>query len=286
MRLTRLLTAVLAISVGLLGAAPVAAAGTRPVGPVIAIDHGPRPVIGLHRLAHSIIPEATQWTSTTWSGWVDAADTNVELRYVTANFTVPTTHCPSYGAEAGMWVGLDGWYSTSKTVEQVGVVAECVIQTPSGVMPAYVSFWEMYPNGPVVKNYVSPGDTIAVSVYFNSSTDQYGLALSDSNTTSPDINVSKYCPSGYTCHNSSAEVIVEDPGNGGPANGNYLANFGKVSFSNIAVTSRNGTHGTLEGNSPWSANEVTMKYNGIVMAQPSDRTNGYTAFTDTYKSSG
>jgi Peptidase A4 family len=86
------------------------------------------------------------------------------------------------------------------------------------VLPEYFFWYEMYPNGTVAQNHVSPGDTISLSVYYNSSTNKYNLALTDSATTSPDINVFKSCPNGSTCRNTSAEVIVEDPG-GGPTKG-------------------------------------------------------------------
>jgi peptidase A4-like protein len=289
MRLTRPLI-VATVLAGLFAAVPLASAGVavRLPSPAIVMGHESQQLTRLHALSRDavgdIVPDATVNTTSIWSGWVDKANTNVELRFVTANFVVPSVTCPGFGYDSSFWVGLDGWGSS--TVEQVGVDGYCDIQGPNGVLPEYFSWYEMYPNGTVAQNYVSPGDVISVSVYYDSSTSKYDLALSDSNSTSPDISVAKYCPSGHTCHNASAEVITEDPG-GGPTKSVYLAKFSKVNFSLVAVTSRNGTHGTLEGNSLWSAHEIIMEYPGTtVMAQPSDRTSGYTAFSDTYKSSG
>jgi len=234
----------------------------------------------------------TYWNSPTWSGWIDIANKNVELRYVTANFTVPTVHCGASGEEALFFVGLDGWSATgipvpvNKTVEQAGVFVKCDISTPSGIMPSYHAWYEMYPDPSHTGGAVSAGDTIAVSVYHNSATGDYSLALGDSNSTSPDFNVTKTCPSGYTCHNATAEVIVEDPDHGAP-NGVYLANFGTIGFIDVAVTSRNGTHGNLLGNSLWTANKITMVYPGsTVMALPGGRNANYTGFNETWKSSG
>jgi hypothetical protein len=236
------------------------------------------------------VPDAHEWTDQVWAGWVDVGDQNVELRDVTANFNVPTVTCNGADEAAAFWVGLDGFGASTtpvtdnQTVEQVGIEVECV-STPSGYVPDYYSFWEIYPNNPNPIGYVNPGDGIAASVYYNDSTLKYNLTLSDSNTTSADINTFQGCTTIYICHNATAEVIAEDPGMG-VSHGVYLADFGKVSFSQVGVTSRNGTHGTLEGNSLWSANEETMEYHGTLMAQPSDRSDSNTDFSVTWKNSG
>lgn len=275
---------------GALAAAPAALAATRPPGPAMITGHGggmnlgragdPLPP-GLPSVAE---PDYTSTTQDAWAGWADVADTNVELRFVTANFVVPTVTCPGRDYEADFWVGLDG-NGEGSTVEQVGVDALCDISLPSGgYAPDYTSWWEMYPDGPHTVGSVSPGDEIAVAVYDNSSTGNYSLALSDSNSTSPDISKNEPCPSSYTCHNATAEVIAEDPG-GGASKGVNLAKFSKVTFSQIAVTSRNGTHGTLEGNNLWSSNESIMAYKGNAMATPSARNDGATSFTVTWNGS-
>ena len=285
------LPVVAVILAGGLAAAPAALAATSTPGPAVITGYGHgmnlgRPAGAVPSGLPSVIePDYTSTTQSLWAGWADVADTNVELRYVTSNFVVPTVSCPGHGYEADFWVGLDGDQEGS-TVEQVGVDALCDISLPSGgYAPTYTSWWEMYPNPPHVQGNVSPGDQIAASVYYNSTTGEYSLALNDSNRTSPDINLNKYCPSGYTCHNKTAEVIAEDPG-GGPSKGVYLAKFSNLTFSLVGVTSRNGTHGTLEGNSLWSSNKLIMAYQGNAMATPSDRNNGYTSFNVTWKGGG
>jgi hypothetical protein len=52
------------------------------------------------------------------------------------------------------------------------------------------------------------------------------------------------------------------------------------------VTSRNGTKGALQGNDLWTANKITMAYQGTVMAKPSARTNNYHDFSDTWNYAG
>lgn len=274
---------------GLLAAVPTASAGTRPAGPAVVISHrvtghAARPDFRLPRLADPEVPGATQDTSPNWAGWVDQANTNVQLRYVAATFTVPTVTCTGNDEDAYFWVGLDGWPSTNLTVEQAGIEVLC-ISTPSGNIPEYVSFYETAPKRPVSVDNVKPGDSISVDVYYDSDNNMYNLTLTDASAASADFNKPLPCPSGSTCHNSSAEVITEDPG-GGPSDGVFLAKFTKVSFTSISVTSRDGTHGTLEGNSLWSAHEVTMEDSSGLMAQPSGRTDSNTAFTATWKGTG
>jgi Peptidase A4 family len=245
--------------------------------------------------ADPLEPDATQWTSQEWSGWADVAKENVNLRFVTANFTVPTVKCGALGQSAYLWVGLDGFAASgipvpnNNTVEQAGVAVVCNVSTPSGPEPSYYSFWEMFApgpgHGPHTKGGVSPGDVIAVSVFYNSAANDYNLQLNDSNSTTPDISTAQSCPSGNICHNATAEVIAEDPG-GGPAKGVYLANFHTVNFTSVGVTSRNGTKGALQGNSLWTANKITMAYQGTVMAKPSARTNNYHDFSDTWNYAG
>ncbi len=276
---------------GALAVAPAALAAARPPGPAVMIGHGHGMNLGRAAaplpsgLPSVTEPDHTSTTQSRWAGWADVADSSVALRYVTANFVVPTVSCPGRGYEVDFWVGLDG-DGEGGTVEQTGVDALCDIPLPSGgYAPDYTSWWEMYPNGVHTKGDVSPGDQIAASVFYNSSTDQYNLQLSDGSSTRPDINAFEFCPGGSTCHNKTAEVIAEDPGFG-PSKSVFLAKFTKVTFTEIGVTSRDGTHGTLEGNSLWSSNELIMAYKGHAMATPSARNDGATSFNVTWNGSG
>lgn len=235
--------------------------------------------------ADSLEPDAAQYSSAFFAGWADVAKQNVELRYVTATFKVPSVgSCTSGDQGATFWVGLDGWSTPSTpvqpntTVEQVGVSVQCVQEQPAGpYYPHYYGFWEIVPNGSHRPTTLGAGDKVTVSVYFNSNTNEYNLVLNDSNRSSADINTSQPCPSGSICHNATAEVIAEDP-NGGPAKGFDLADFGTVSFTGAQVTSRDGTQGALQSNSLWNANHIHMEYNGNKMANTSGRTNNYQDF--------
>ncbi|HLJ98634.1 MAG TPA: G1 family glutamic endopeptidase [Streptosporangiaceae bacterium] len=251
------------------GAAATPALGPAPPGPAAdPLPPGLPSVIG---------PDFFTTPNARWAGWADIAYAHVELRYVAANFVVPTVHCASPGAEAAFWVGLDG-DQVDSTVEQVGVDVVC----DSHANPVYSSVWEMYPGGPHSVGSVSPGDDIEASVYYDNPTGVYTLNLTDSGHPAADINHPTGCLFGG-CHNLTAEVIAEDPGGGAPKV--QLAQFTPVTFTGVAVTSLDGTRGTLEANSLWNSNELIMQYQDP-MASPSPRVDGYTAFTVTWAGGG
>jgi Peptidase A4 family len=217
-------------------------------------------------------------TSGNWSGWADAADKNVALRFVQADWNIPSISCArsTEGSEGAaytsQWVGLDGF--SSSTVEQTGTTAFCQGTDPA----AYYAWYEFYPMDPVTFSGVSPGDAMDASVYFNGST--YTTTLTDLTTGSARTRTQR-CPSGSTCANSSAEVIMEDPGDSAPGLG--LAAFGQVNFTSARVTSRNGTKGTLASGGLWKATQINLadSSNGQVLATAGPLEGG-AAFADTW----
>ena len=185
---------------------------------------GFRPALGIRvpasRLPH-LTPKATN-LSTNWSGYTALANKNVAVRFVGADWNVPSINpaeCvpgTSGFAYAIHWVGLDGFGSTpngsSTTVEQIGTGADC----QSGGTISYYTFYEMSPAPPVVFTGVSPGDAITSSVYFNSASNQYNLVLTDV-TTGSQINVDQSCPAGVQpdgttgrCHACSSSPATMD----------------------------------------------------------------------------
>jgi hypothetical protein len=271
-------------------AALAAAIAMAPVASATASTASPHPRVHLHgfhfvtgaRLPRTVLPHlprATTADSQNWSGYAAVAHTNVALRYVTSTFTVPSINCSkvaigsagqTYAAE---WVGLDGFNST--TVEQTGVDSFCDSSSGAATNQAW---YEMYPLDPVVFSGVNPGDTIWVSVYYDSSTSQYQLFLDDE-TTGSTMETNQPCPSGSTCDRNSAEVIEEDPG-GSVAGGINLADFGTMNFSASHVTSRSGLHGTLSAGKLWSTTDIVMQDpSGDDMATPSALTDSGADFS-------
>ena len=112
----------------------------------------------------------------------------------------------------------------------------------------------MYPAAPVVFTGASPGDALQASTYYNSSTGNYSLVVTD--LTQSGAGVSETIKCAGTCQNSSAEVVSEAPGGGPPAYG--LADYGAQNYTTVGVTSRSGTKGTLAANKLWSSDSIKM----------------------------
>ncbi len=227
-----------------------------------------------------------------WTGYVDTACSTCHLRYVNANFKVPTLNCAN--SDAGedwmwmsMWAGLDG--DGDSTVEQVGVQANCTSFADSSAN--YFFFYEMAPDGyvKVTDVPVTAGDSVSVSVYYDQSSGVYQFTL-ENNTTSTGTAYEATCPVGYTCENKTAEVIaeVDDPG---PPEYD-LPDFGTVTFSGTTVTSYDGTKGDLCGTSSdglWTdANVHTVDIYGQTLSTAGSTTtcSGPDGFTATYEASG
>src|SRR5215469_7158773 len=210
-------------------------------------------------------------TTSNWSGYADIACPTCSLRYVSADFTVPhlnTAKSPD-NSWAGHWVGLDG--ATDNTVEQVGIDTYV-----SGGVDYYYAWYQMFPAVPQVYTLTaSPGDNIQVSVYTVNRT--YYLSFNDT-TLGAGFNVTANVPAGYTGQNKSAEVITEAPAEL-TSNGNLvqlpLADYGQVNYNSATVTSRNGTHGGLGGNSLWKGYAIKMvSASGATLSVPSGLLNG------------
>jgi Peptidase A4 family len=181
-----------------------------------------------------------------WSGYLTLPKTGKAsaFRYVQASYTVPSVNCGvTPTAFVYNWVGLDG--DTDGTVEQDGVGSYCI-----GGSPEYFAWYEMFPQGLQLQFYLNAGDAVNSSVYYNSSTKEYSLTLTDL-TSGQTFSTNQACPTGYTCNNSTAEVITE-----GYPSGSYggVADFGLEQFDNIWVTSTAGHHGLLT-DSTWNTDE-------------------------------
>jgi hypothetical protein len=223
-------------------------------------------------------PAYASKTSSVWGGWADLAHSGDKFYQSRVQFNVPDSDCPTPDAQAAVWVGLDG--ATDSTVEQAGVAAVCVNSKIS-----YYDWYDMAPNGSVKEHSVSPGQTIVAYANYNPRKKRYYLDVDDESDSADSFNSPpQACPSGFTCENSSAEVVVEDPG--GPAGGGFLADFNKVNFSNAQMVSASGLVGALQSNSQWSIEKITMRYKSYPMVNVGARSAGSTAFVDTWAGPG
>jgi hypothetical protein len=286
-KLRQLIAAIAAIAAAAaLAMAPAASASTTSATPAPSLRlHGFRLIPGA-RLPRTLLPhlapDATD-NSTNWAGYAALARRDVTFRYVTSTFTMPRIDCAKVPIGSagetyvGEWVGLDGF--NDKTVEQTGVASYCTSTRGRAISEGW---YQMYPLDPVAFSGVHPGDRIWASVYYNSRSGKYRLFLEDK-TTGFTMESVQICPSGSTCHRTSAEVITEDPG-GSVAGGTNLADFGTVNYAEIHLTSLGGTEGTMAAGTPWTSTQITMRDpSGAEMATPSALTDGGTDFTITWK---
>ena len=215
----------LALAAGSLAVtASAAAAGHAPRA--ATVGHLVRPTIHLIRPAGTRpmiargFPHTTA-TSTNWSGYAAHSRT---YRSISASWVEPAGHCHGSGRKySSFWVGLDGYNSNSKTVEQTGSEVDCV-----GSSPRYFAWYEMYPAFPVnFGNRVRPGDHLTGSVTHTGGS-SYTLVLKDTTQ-----HWSHTVHKSLRAKNSSAEVIAEAPST--TAGVLPLADFGTVHFSNAKV---------------------------------------------------
>ena len=228
-------------------------ASIRPSTPLKAVGAGPG-------AAASVATSVTSLQSVNWAGYAASFGTTT-FRFVSAQFTVPTVDCTGVtapnGAWSAHWVGLDGFRSTSTTVEQIGLLAGC---DGTSTTPVYAPFWEMFPNAanePSIT--VNPGDAISLSVYYNKSTRKFTLTFSDT-TNGQHFTRTRACPAGATCRRNSAETISEAPAEvtGSTVTILPLANFQTANFANVSITNTSGTHRGGLQSSFWNTFQITQ----------------------------
>lgn len=167
------------------------------------------------------------------------------------------------------WVGLDGY--NDSTVEQIGTE-----QDWSNGSDSYYAWFEMYPKGGYqIDGFpVNPGDEISAEVQYTSK-GSFTLTI---------VNVTQnvYYTTTQVLRQGkrlSANWITEAPWLGGEL---PLADFGTVDMFGCSAT-MNGHVGAID-DSMWQNDDITMETsNGTVKAQPSNLTNGGTAFSVTWQ---
>lgn len=153
--------------------------------------------------------------------------------YVHARWKQPAVDCTLPNARVSIWVGIDG--NGTPTIEQVGTLANC-----NGSRTAVPQvFWEMYngqnnEGGPAQPFTVSPGDIVDASVTYSKG--EFEMALTDI-TSNQNLSLKRQCSTEVECKRATAEWIVERPGKEPKP---PLADYGKVQFTDLGVTSSGG----------------------------------------------
>ncbi len=171
-------------------------------------------------------------TGPNWAGYVDTLPSNsgYTVTSVSATWNVPTVQAPpgSSSAYSSIWVGIDGF--NENTLEQIGISANVI-----NGQTQYGAWYEMLPADPTGVPITIPGgipikagDVISASASYNTSTQDFTLAISDLTAGNPD-NFS-IAIKGNGQARLTGEWIVEDP----TVNGSLptLADFSPVTFAN------------------------------------------------------
>ncbi len=215
--------------------------------------------------SHPHIP-IKEGTSQNWSGYAaflkKSAVNSVTAVY--GSWIVPTLSAAPHNTWCSLWVGIDGYSSSS--VEQIGTEHDW----NNGSQQNYAWF-EMYPGGSYEINGfpLNPGDLISTSVVYAS---KNTFVMTITNNTQKKFSV---IPTSYTksstAQRSSAEWIMEAPYYRGIL---PLSHFNTAHFTNCTATINN-IHGAIN-NPHWIDDQLIMiTANGTPKAIPSQlSTNG------------
>jgi Peptidase A4 family len=189
-------------------------------------------------------------TAPNLAGYIAFSSTGtVTFRFVSVHFTVPLLDCQGVTvsqAAAQHWVGLGG-------TEEVGVETDC-----NGTTPAYRAFWAFRPNFHFPSITINPGNSIQMSVFFNTTTREYTFTLTDSSN-GQGFTRTTSCPSAVSCSRRDVNALTEAPIN--PTNTAVflpLADFQASSFDDVHVTNTSGSHRAGLRSSFWSTLRVGM----------------------------
>jgi Peptidase A4 family len=220
--------------------------------------------------------------SLNWSGYADTDPKGGTYSSVAGKWAEPRiTGCKaSVQSWSIFWVGIDGFSTTDRTVEQDGSYAVC----PGGgsKTPAYGTWWERYPKRlTVVGASAKPGDEISASVIRKGTS--YTFKVTDSTTKGNSFSTARTCAA---CKDQSAEWIAERPWLGSPTEGHFSS---LPDFGTWRLTSATAKAGSKSGRiTTFPDNEVTMfnkGKNGRVMALPGALTRSGDSFKDVWKAS-
>jgi hypothetical protein len=225
-------------------------------------------------------------SSSNWAGYV-VRKSGVHFKRVIGAWNVPAVTCTSgHATYSSSWVGLGGYSSSSKALEQIGTDADC---DASG-QAHYSAWYELVPEpGHDIKMTVAAGDRISAGVTVNGS--DVVMTLAD---TTRGTSVTKRLRAAQV-DTTSAEWIIEAPAmcsgtsvNDATCLQTDLANFGATKFDRARATTIGGTTGTISS-TVWSSTLISLvpdarasRYSTLGSAVPGSLATTGTAFGVAY----
>jgi hypothetical protein len=194
-------------------------------------------------------------TSSNWAGYA-ISGTGLRLRRVAGTWVQPTTACTATGRRrySAAWLGLGGYHTTSRALEQIGTEADC---TAAGT-PSYSAWYELVPAAPVpIPLTVRPGDTLSASVTVTGHT----VKLYFANRTRGTVFTKRLTADRVDV--TSAEWIVEAPSAcfESVCAALPLADFGTTSFAGARATTALGHSGTIT-DPAWATTAIKLGAGG------------------------
>jgi hypothetical protein len=268
------------------GASSTASAVARNVPRHIRVPVAFSHPVGTAEIRGGCYPGTTQpcpSTNALWSGYVLSPFDGHTFTSVSASWVQPKVTCPVSNAWTLFWDGIDGYtyYGDSGTVEQGGTSAQCIPGQPV----QYEAWWEMYPTNAVTPEFpINVGDHINASVVYSSTAFTYTITVDDlttsesldvvvgtseaataiANTYTVTINQENenplttgptsfapgtVCSTATPCDNTSAEFVVEAPGDNGTPDALYpLAKYRRVVFQGTTAGDSSGNGGSITNN--------------------------------------
>jgi hypothetical protein len=225
-------------------------------------------------------------TSSNWAGYV-ARKSGVHFKRVIGSWNVPAVTCTAgHETYSASWIGLGGYSSASKALEQIGTDSDC---NASGEA-RYSAWYELVPaTGHTFKMTVEAGDRISASVKVDGSVVVLKLADSTRGTSvqrqlqASQIDV------------TSAEWIIEAPAmcsgttvNDAICRQTDLADFGTTTFDRARATTAGGSTDTISS-SIWSSTLIKLvpdaraaRYSTLGSAEPGSLASTGSAFSIAY----
>jgi hypothetical protein len=194
--------------------------------------------------------QATHQDSLNWAGYA-ASKPGVRFRRVASTWVQPAASCAAGERRySAYWVGLGGFHSTSKALEQIGSQVDC-----SSTGQAFYSAWyELVPAASMpIHLAVHPGDTLSASVTVSHGKVKLYLA----NRTRGTHFAKQLRPKQLDV--TAADWIVEAP-SACDDNGCHtlpLANFGSASFTGATATTTDGHAGPI-ADPAWSSTALAL----------------------------
>jgi len=198
----------------------------------------------------AVAPADAASTSSNWAGYA-ASGASARFRRVSATWTVAPVSCtPGRRSYSAMWIGLGGYHSNARALEQTGTDANC--DAAGGAH--YSAWYELVPAASVRLGLtVHAGDTISASVGVTGT--RVRIVLANRTTGAKAVRTLTASAVDVT----SAEWIVEAPSACWSQGCTVLplADFGTAGFTSARATSAAGHSGPI-ADPAWHATAIRL----------------------------